>query len=361
MYRTACRSDDADLRAGLRDNTMPSWVTVSLERDPSYFDGENIFGESVTVMARKDDASDEPVGSYTCVIAPVHINGCAQRAGYLGGLRVNHSYRYRLRVLKNGFASVQELMPDSASLAVWFTSIAKGNVTATRLLEGGLNGMPVYRRLGELETLAIDIRQARRGNTLQRMQSEDIPALTAFFNAQAAKYQFSPVLTEDWVRRLTGQYGLRTDDFRVLKNGVDIHACLAVWDQRRFKQAVVRDYHPVLGSLRRLFNCWARVRGGVQLPAPGTRLESVFIAFVAFDEEADNVAVEAIREAMTEVRSRSARVGVLGISTKHPLLKRLRNQLKATAYRSCIDTVTWPGQVEFNVDERPPQPEVALL
>jgi hypothetical protein len=361
VYRQACQSDDADLRETLRNNPMPSWVTMSLEREPSYFDGEDILGKSFTVMARKDDSTGDPIGSYTCNFGLMHINGRIEHGGYLGGLRIHQPYRNKIRVLKNGFASIQKLMPEIPPPTCWFTSIAKENASARRLLEAGIKDMPVYQCIGELETLAIDISQAKPGNLLQRLQPEDIPALVKFFNAQAARYQFSTALTENWLLHLTGQHGLRTKDFRVLKIGTEIHACLALWDQRRFKQTVAQGYHPLLRTLRQPFNHLARARGRVRLPAPGKRLESIFIAFAAFDETAHYLAVKAIREVMVEVRNANTQVGIIGLSTRNPLLKKLQSQLRATTYRSCIETVTWPDQVAPRIDKRPPQPEVALL
>jgi len=53
VYRQARREDDECIRSLLRNNDMDSWVRMSLEREPSFFLGENLMGESVAVVAHR--------------------------------------------------------------------------------------------------------------------------------------------------------------------------------------------------------------------------------------------------------------------------------------------------------------------
>lgn len=358
VFRRAVLQDDAALRAMLRENSMDSWAALTLEREPTYFAGENLMGESMAVVAHKADAPEQTVGMYNCAYLPVHIDGKPTRAGYLGGLRVNLPFRHRPSILKNGFASIRYIGQDCGT---FFTSVGSENAIARRLLEGRAKGMPVYRPEGELETLAVSVRHARSSSTLQQAVPADIPALVAFSNQQAAAYQFSPVLTESWLRGLSGDKGLRLSDFWLLKNGSEVRGCLAVWDQRAFKQTVARGYRFPLGTLRRTYNLWARATGRVQLPAFGRRLEQAFLAFVAFDASADSVILDALREGLDKVRQKNAEAGVLGLSVCNPLLARLKRAVPASIYRTCIETVALAGQPMVQLDGRAPQPEVAIL
>ncbi len=361
IYRHARLDDDAVLRAILRDSAMASWVTVSLGREPSYFHGENLMGESFTVIAREDNVHPVPVGMYSCAFLPVHVNGRPERLGYLGGLRVCRPYRHKLRVIKNGFASIQALMPDRGTVPYWFTSVASENAAARRLLEARLPGMPVYRPVGELETLVLDAEQRRAKGLLQQATQQDVPVLVDFFNRQARAYQFAPLLNETQLLALTGETGLTLRDFWLLKDGRDIHGCLAVWDQRVFKQFVIRKYRFPLNALRGVYNAWARVTNRLRLPASGERLEHAFLAFVAFDEAAENVYMDTIREGLVKVHDKGAQAGVLGLSPRNTLARVLKAGLRTHIYRTCIETVAWPDDAPPQLDGRPPQPEVALL
>ncbi len=360
VFRKAVDHDDEALKTALRDNAMDSWVRLSFEREPSYFDGEALMGpSSYTVIACDRHQAEMMVGMYSCTFLPVHINGVVARLGYLGGLRVNPQYRHKIRILKGGFASMPALIPKLGNLPFWFTSIASENVLARRVLETGLKGMPIYQAVGEVETLAINTQQGRLSGLLQQATHADIPTLVAFFNQQAARYQFSPVLTEQWLLDLSGDNGLRLADFWLLKNGAQLCGCLAIWDQRAFKQTVARGYQFPINVLRGAYNVFAGITGRVRLPAVGEQLAQVFLAFVVVDNLTDSVAV--VREGLARARDKGAEVAVLGLSVANPLTALLKQSLKPSVYRTIIETVILSDGVAPTLDGRPPQPEVAVL
>ena len=358
-YRKAGPDDDAAIREVLRSNDMESWVRMSIEREPSYFSGEDLFGESTTVIAHQSDAPQQVVGMYSMAVQPTHLNGAAVTTGYLGALRVNPGYRHRLRILKNGFDSARALAGIDA-LPV-FTSVASDNRVARRLLEANLRGMPCYTPVGELDSMGFATRQGRARGLLQPAGPADIPALVEFFNAAAADYQFSPALSRQWLAGLPGRTGLELGDFWLLKDGSLLRGSVAVWDQRAFKQIVSRGYRFPLNGLLGGYNLFAGLSGRVQLPRPGAQLEQAFLSFFALDAKAADVVTDVVSEALSIAARKGARVATLGLSAENPLAARLGNSLHASIYRSCIETVHWPDRPAPPLDGRPPQPEVALL
>ena len=361
VLRKAQATDDDDLRALLRNNSMNSWVNIAIEREPSFFAGEELMGPSVTVIAQQDREPHETAGMYTCSFLPVHVNGKPERVGYLAGLRVNPQYRNKLRILKNGFASIESLVGNRGTLPFWFTSVASENTRARRLLEAKLDGMPVYKPLGDMETLAISTQHGRSKGWLQQAQPDDIPAIVEFYNRYSESFQFSPVLTQAWLSGLAGNKGLKLEDFWLLKDGKDISGCMAIWDQRKFKQTVSHGYRYPLDRTYRLYNLFAGLTGRVKLPVIGHRLEQVFLSFIAFNDQAEAVALDVIREGLIKAQHQGAEAGVLGLSMTNPLLNTVKDTLPALTYRTCMETVVWPNQAEPILDGRPPQPEVAIL
>ena len=361
LYRKASPADDGELRATLRSEPMDSWVQLCLEREPSFFAGEGVLGESAAVLATEVCPPYATIGMYTCAFLPVHVNGCPEYVGYLGGLRVKTAYRHKIRIVKGGFSSIPHVVPNRGTMPFWFTSVADGNSTACRLLEARLKGMPVYRFLGNVATFAFSIAQGKRHGVLRQAERQDVPALVDFYNRQSASYQFSPVLTEEWLLGLSGRYGLTLKDFWLLKDGGQVRGALAVWDQRTYKQVTIRGYRRPLNALRLPFNWWARLSQRVQLPAPGQRLEQVSLAFVAFDPQAQSLAIECLREALTKVREKAASVGICGLSPSSALYPTLKAQLKSHIFFTRIETVAWPSDPEPALDGRPPQPEIATL
>ena len=361
IFRKALPGDNEKLKVALRDNALDSWVRLSLEREPSYFDGEALMGKSFAVMACDENQPDSMVGMYSCAFLPVHVNGVSKYVGYLGGLRVNQQYRHKVRILKSGFVSIKYLVPNLGASPFMFTSVASENTHARRLLEAGLKGMPVYRPLGDMETLAFNTKQGKLQGLLQQAVLQDVPALVDFFNRQAARYQFSPVLTKEWLLSLSGKKGLSLGDFWLAKDGTNIRGCLAIWDQRAFKQTMSRGYRFPINVFRGAYNLFAGATGRVKLPAPGNALEQVYLSFVAFDNFAGAFPIQVVREGLAHAREKGAEVGILGVSAENPLAVILKRTLKSSVYRTCIETVTWPGDLKPILNGCPVQPEVAVL
>ena len=75
-------------------------------------------------------------------------------------------HRYRLAVLRGGFAAVRRLLGNSRDLPFALTSIMNDNAIAQRVLGANLRGMPCYQPIGEYYTFALSARgRARRATS----------------------------------------------------------------------------------------------------------------------------------------------------------------------------------------------------
>lgn len=343
-YELATESDDKVLRDLLKNNGMTSWVDITMEREPSYFAGVNRVTRDFAVVARD---GKQTVGMYSCSLQSVYLNGDACTQGYLGGLRVNLPYRNKIKVLQDGYASIQKLVP-AGDHPFWFTSVATENTKARRLLERGLPRMPSYNLSGELVTLVLPVAQGRPLNLWRSATESDISAILDFYNGEASKFQYAPVLSESLIHYV----GL--ENFLIYGED-NIQACLAIWDQSSFKQIVARAYQPMLQSVRPLYNLYARLTNRIRLPATGQPLSQSFLAFAAFSQKSMVHAVDLVRDVLHRCSTETA---VIGLHDKHPLLRNL-NILKPLIYRTCIYAVSFDNKPIL--DGRHVQPEVALL
>jgi hypothetical protein len=326
-FRVATEADDAVLRGMLRDNGMPTWVEMTIEREPSFFAGKNFAGEEWAVIA--EDEGDV-VGMYTASILPVHVDGRPARLGYLGGLRVNPQYRRNIRFLREGYASIRAAVPW------WFTIIATENTAARRLLEAGIPGLPAYHPLGDYVTFAIPTVRGKRRGIWRR--ADDVAQVVAVHNEQASRFQCSPVLDEELVRRI----GI--ENFYVCDAGV-----AALWDQRAFKQIVARRYRRP--SLIPLYNAYAKLFRRIPLPRQGGALDQTFVAYLALTEFSEEIVQDLLSHCTTPVAS-------VGLHAAHPLIPILE-RFKPISYPARVYAVTFNGQPPRS--ERPVQPEAALL
>lgn len=226
------------------------------------------------------------------------------------------------------------------------------------MLERGLLGFPQYSPLGEMETWVLPAVGQPTGRLVPAVP-RDIPELVHLINESGRAAHFSPHLTAAWFA--SGSGGLRIDGFLVRREGGALRACLALWDQRAFKQVRVQGYRAPLNILRAPWNLWAWVRGGVRLPAPGNRLEACFLAFASWAAPEWEEAALDVREALAQASLRGIGVALLGLPVGHPLGPRLRKGRAPWIYRTCIEGVRWPDTSQVVLDLRPVHPEIALL
>jgi hypothetical protein len=291
---------------------------------------------------------------------PLHIDNEAVRAYYLGELRLRAKYRGRIGILKGGFESISRLLPEIAKSRLIFTSIARENIRARRILEAGIKGMPRYRFLGEMETFAASVRQCGRYGLLERAGMEDAGELADFYNASASNIQMSPVLDVDWLCRRSASGKPMIGNFLVHRREGRIVFCAAIWDQRAYRQIVIRGYRQPILSLRRLYNLWGLATRRQTLPPVGGRLEQVFLAFCACAASAADKETLFLREALHAAKLSGADSALLGISPASPSYCRLKRALRPQVYSTRLYAVDLSGEKPKTLQGLI-QPEAALF
>ena len=167
----------------------------------------------------------------------------------------------------------------------------------------------------------------------------------AFYNDHAARFQCSPVLTEDVVRRIGVEQFFLYEDRGVA----------ALWDQRAFKQIVARRYRAPLGTLRPLYNLYASLLRQIPLPREGGALDQTSIAFLALNDEEQPNAGVLLRDLLSHCKTRAASIG---LHANHPLVRVIK-KMKPLQYPARVYAVCFEGAPPPN--GRPVQPEAALL
>jgi hypothetical protein len=351
-FRVATAADDAVVRALLRETAMPSWADMAIEREPSFF------GPNDWAVIAEDDG--DVIGIYTASVLPAHVDGSPSRLGYLGGLRVRVPHRRRIRFLREGYASVPALARENVPW--WFTTIGAENIVARRLLEAGVRGLPEYHFRGEYETFALPAARGRRRGIWRR--ATNVADVVAFHNGQATRFQCSPVLDEEMVRRIgvenffvcDGQVSSRAQRGIPRRRGflaplgmTPICGVAALWDQRAFKQIVARRYrHPAWIAP---YNAYAKLFRRIPLPREGGALDHTFIAFFAMDSPS----VAAFEDLLSYCETPVATIGMHAENPLRDVVKRF----KPMSTRSRVYAVSFDGTTPPN--GRPAQPEAALL
>ncbi len=319
--------DDPAIRALLRRQPMDGAIRLSFEREPSARLAAAVEGERHFTAVARERETGRVVGLGSRAVRSVWLDGEPAKLGYLAQLRAPGLASCR-RLVAAGYDAC-EASRRSDELPYDLTSIVADNVRARRLLERGLPGLPAYRRLCRYVTLTIPTVPRNGPTRVRRGSVALLPAVVACLGRNLRRYQLAPLWTEDDFRSAARTRGLEAGDFLVAGGPGHVAGCVAVWDQRGFKQVVVRGYAPPLGRLRLLVNAYMRLVGLPRLPPPGRPLALAHLSHLAVDDDRQEVAVELIRAARRAAARRGLDYLVLGLAEANPMLPALRRAFPA--------------------------------
>jgi hypothetical protein len=358
-------SDDAELRRLLRETPMEGRIRIALTREPDCFLAATIEGGIHQVIVARDRASDRLLGMGSRSVSDAWINGVRARLGYLSQLRVHPTARGRPTTIKTGYAKLKELHRDGAT-PFYVTTIIEDNLPARRLLEAGIQGLPIYRPLSSLVTLVLPVtgkRRAASGPSASRCGPGDLEEIVECLQRYGARYQFAPHWTRDGLVSPERTRGLRTEDFYGARSAGRLVGCLARWDQRAFKQSVVVGYDRTLGLLRPWINLAGPLLRTPRLPPPGEKIRSAFVSHLAVDEDDPEVLLTLLTKAYNDAARDGLDYLMLGLTERHPLLPVVRKRFRFREYVSIIYVVHWEdgSSAVDALDDRVPHLEVAVL
>jgi hypothetical protein len=364
-FALATDEDDAAIRRLLQENPTRGRISLSFEREPDYFRSIQVAGAESRSIA--GFLNERLIGVGRCSVRQCHVNGDVRRVGYLSELRLDASVQGRFDILRRGYQFFHELHRRYPA-DFYFTSIAADNQRSLRFLERNLPGMPRYQFAAGFLTLLIPIsryirglHRARGSQKLKWVTGNDSPvdSLVSFLNAQAQRNQLATFWTKEGLLSLK-DFGLSLSDLRViLDENNSIVACAGLWDQRSFKQTVVRGYAAEISAVRPLINLAAKLWGTAYLPPLNSTLKTGFVfPFCARDTKHLNALIELLRPVAADC---GVEFLTLGFAENDPHYTGLRRQFRAREYRTQLYQVTWDKSEGIVLDHRPFLPEVALL
>jgi hypothetical protein len=345
---------------------MDGDIRLTLEREPNSFLASTIAGEFEQVIVARDQHAHTMLGMGSRSVMPAFVNGRPQPLGYLSQLRVDRRHRGRTRLLTGGYAVLRDLHADGTT-PFYVSTIVADNRPARRILEAGLKGFPTYRRLERLATLVLPVARRRRvprsSLHVARASADLLPEIVACLERNLSRYQFAPHWTSEVLGSPTRTRGLAVSDFYVALRGGRVVGCLARWDQRHFKQAVVRGYSRRLRTVRPLANVVARLAGSPRLPPTGTVLRNAFITHVAIDGDDPHVLRLLLTTLYNDSPAQALDYLTLAFADRNPFTAVVRAAFRHRIYASMLYAVHWEdGRAALDrLDGRIPHVEVALL
>jgi hypothetical protein len=362
-FAAAKPQDDAAIRRLLRENPMAGMIRLTFEREPAYFAGAELAGaREQTILAT---SGERVLCMGRCTERLCWVGGDVRRVGYLSELRLDRSARGRFDILRQGYRFFRE-QERAAPAELYFTSIAADNHHARRLFERGVPGLPTYRFVADFVTRVIPSpRLTAAPNSTFRHRTAtaaDTEAIVALLNEHGTRHDLAAHWTHARLASLAA-HGLPLERFHLLLAGNRLLACAALWDQRAFRQTIVRGYGSLLRLTRPWLNLFARLTRRVELPPIGACVPHAFVSPVASVEDRSDLVLELIGRLGPEAARLGARLLTFGFGAADPRLAALRRKYAGREYQTRLYQVSWPGD-----SERPrltpagtAMPEAALL
>jgi len=358
-------SDDADLRRLVADSPIGRDVQVVLRREPSFFHGVRVHGPYNQVGVVRDGQTGRVVGCGTRSVRSAYVNGTAANLGCLGGLLLESPFRSGT-LLARGYRAFHQLHRDKKAL-LYVTTIPEDDREVRELLTSGRAGLPQYDDWGRYYALAISPGRPRPGLTgrieVVRGTAARMEEVETCLNRNGRERQFYPCyLSHEFLGDASHLRDFRLEDFYLAMREGRLLGVAARWDQSRFRQVVVAGYRGKARLLRRPLGALTRLRGYRPMPPPGSELKCCFLAFVAVDDNSEDVFRVILREIYNDAVADGYDYILAGFHEKDPLLD-VAARYRHFAYSRRLYVVYWEDGMEYrrSLDGRIPYLELAAM
>jgi hypothetical protein len=363
-FSLATQIHDPGLRRMTRNNPVAGRISVSFEREPNFFYAAGIGNKFRQVLVCNDPGEEKIIGTGARSVFDAFINGVPSPCGYLSNLRIDKGHRSRT-MLARGYQFIHDLHGDSRT-KLYLTSIISDNLYAKQMLTSKRMGLPFYRDFGKYHSYLIPARNAGHGRnemTVRRAQHSDLPAVVECLRRNGQLKQFYPAYSQKDFESSNGFLkGFDLTDFLLALRSCRLVGVMGIWDQRPYKQIVVRGYSPLLGKIRPVYNCAAGILGGLKLPAVGNDLAICSAFAIAVDNNDPDVFGQLLAAACEEAGRRKCDHLAVGLHSRDTLCRTMKKR-RHFLYKSDLYVVHWDdGMEDFKaLDDRVPYMEVATL
>ena len=321
----ATPGDDRELRELLRNSSVPGPISVTFEREPSFFDSCRIRGDFFQACAGRDRRTGKIIGLGTRSVAAGFVNGEPIPLGYLSDLRLEPQYRGGTLVVR-GYRFLRHLHKDCRT-RLYTTVIFNENHAALTTIASGRAGLPKYHDQGTIHSPGINIRRAQppihAGCEIVRGSENLLPEIVGCLNRNNSRRQFAPIHTVEMFRYRWRNF--RIEDFHVALLGSSVVGVVGCWDQSSFKQTRVAGYGSHLRWMVPLANLVSPLTRSPRYPKAGAEVPYFYLGFIAIDDDNLQVFRALLRSAYNAAVGAGYLYAILALHERDPLLPALRD------------------------------------
>ncbi len=341
-FDIAKKEDSNELLEIIEEEYFRGRISLLYTRRPDPYESFRKEGDNVKIIVLRDSLKNKIAGFGVCAVRNLYINGKEEKAGYLFSLRARKEYMKKVPLLHRGYEYLKNLFPD---VKYFYTTILEENLYVRKMLEKRREFMPVYEYLGDYIVYSIKTGEDKpRGDYKVRRCEHNLDDMVEFMNKIGKSYQFFPVIKKEDLKK-GNFYGLSHKDFYTVYKGNKIKACFALWDQREYKQHILKEYKGIFRIIYP-FSFLLRILGYPGLPHPGSVLKFFYLSFISIDDE-DSEIFEYIIKFIRNLKKDYPffTVGLFEKSKFNEVMKKF----KTIKYKSRVYLVRWKDKkVEFN-------------
>lgn len=358
-FRRARPEDDSGLRWILRQSPFGKRIGFTLEREPSFFDAEGVWGDSTRTGVLATESPGPPLGLLSRSAIQVYLGGTVREVGFVHSARLPRG---------GTLAAAAEFLrsargPEAAPIDI--LAILEEEVDLRRELLKPGRGLPPVRHAGSVSVFlvsvrAMDLRYVRPAAGVASPAL--LPQVLDCLERNGLRSALAPVWRTLDLEGPHRRRGLELSDIRVHLEKDDVRGCIGVWDQTSFKQAVLRSYAHSSG-LWTLVGKRPEDRRKYLLPTEGSPLRSATISHLAVDGDDPGLFRSLIAAACVEARRRRLDHIVLALGKDDPLAGVLRDFVPAWELAVELLAILWDRAEDelASIAAGPIRPGSALL
>jgi hypothetical protein len=360
--KLATPADDDELRELLRRSPIPGPISVTFEREPSFYNSCRARGDCFQVAIGRDRQSGTIIGLGTRSLALGFVNGKEMSLGYLADLRLKQQYRGGILVAR-GYRFLRHLHADRRT-RLYTTVIFNDNHTAHATIASGRAGLPRYQDQGLIHCPGINIRSAQppvgAEGRIVRGSKELLPAIIECLNRNNCRRQFAPVHTSEMFHNRWLDF--RLEDFHVAMRGSKVVGVIGCWDQGSFKQTRVAAYSNRLRWMIPLANALRPFTKAPRYPKVGDEVAYFYISFIAIDGDDLQIFRALLRSAYNSAVGGRCMYAMIALHERDPFLPALRDY-SLTPFFARLFCVSFDDGNDLvrSLDGRVPHVEAATL
>ncbi len=355
--------DDSELRNILGKISMGKSISITLRKEPSFFDALSVEGKFNQVIVGRDVSEGKVVGFGVRSIKNCYVNGEEIDIGYLGGLRLLPEFRGGTLTFR-GYSYFRELHKDGKA-PFYLTTIVDDNESAKKLLTAQREGMPNYHDFGLYTTFVLKVsrNKLKLNKNISQASLKNLEGTIDFIQGEGKKKQFFPsYVTADFMTKGGLLRGLGLEDvFLYSKNG-EIEGVMACWNQHSFKQTYIERYGTVLKLSRQVINFANQIAGNSPiLPKEGKQLNYSSGALIVVKDDNPQVFDNLVDAVYNRAQEYQSSIINIGLHSKDPLSEVVKAR-SSINFRARLYVVTWEDNKLFSsLDNRVPYLELGSL